>query len=418
MSLLDQASLILTPNAYKVNKVYSIIPSSGSGDMTTTRATSATRVNSSGVIENIASGVPRLDYSNSLTAPSWLLEPQRTNLAAYSSEFDNAYWTKNNSTISANLVTSPDGTTTADKIVSNLFTGRIGVSKIFTVTANVKNTFTIYAKAAEWSRICIFHDATTFSEGGFYGGNTVVNLLTGVSSNPSITKSTSVGNGWYRIETSATPTITSHHIAIIPFAPSTTDVNAVVGDGVSGVYIWGGQMETGSYATSYIPTTTSTVTRNQDLASVSGISSLIGQTEGVMFIESAALANDLTHRVLSISDGTANNRIFIRYEVTSNTISAFGVVGGVSFANQIIYALSDETQYAKIALRYKVNDITLWVNGAKRGVDTTSQILPSSLSRLAFDRGDSTDIFYGKVKSAQLYKTYLTDAEMASLTTL
>ena len=416
MSLLTQASLVLTPTSYKANKLYSVVPSNGNGDLTTTRATTATRINSSGLVENVATGIPRVDYTNGVA--NILLEPQRTNLSLYSSEFNNAYWTKNNSTISANLVTSPDGTTTADKIVSNLFTGRIAVSKIFTVTANVKNTFTIYAKAAEWNRICIFHDATTFSEGSFYGGGTVVNLLTGVSSNPSITKSTSVGNGWYRIETSATPTITSHNIAIVPFAPSTTDVNAVVGDGVSGIYIWGSQMETGSYATSYIPTATSTVTRNQDLASVSSVSSLIGQTEGVMFIESAALANDLTRRVLSISDGTADNRIFIRYEVTSNTISAFGVVGGVSFANQINYTLSDETQYAKIALRYRVNDITLWINGAKRGVDTTSQILPSNLSRLAFDRGDSTDIFYGKVKSAQLYKTYLTDAEMASLTTL
>ena len=418
MSLLESASLILTPNGYKSGKLYSIVPSSGNGDLTFTRATSASRTNSSGLIETVLTGVPRLDYSGS--TPSILLEPQRTNLAAYSTQFNDAYWSKTNSTISSNLITAPDGTTTADKIVSNLVTARISVAKTFTVTANVKNTFTLYAKAAEWSRICIFHDATTFSEGAYYGAGVQIDLLTGISTNSSILKATSVGNGWYRIETSATPTITSHDIEIVPFNPvNTGNVNAVVGDGVSGVYIWGAQFESSaSYATSYIPTTTSTVTRNADLASVSGVSSLIGQTEGVMFIESAALANDLTRRVLSISDGTADNRIFIRYEVTSNTISAFGVVGGVSFPNQIMYTLSDETQYAKIALRYRVNDITLWVNGAKRGIDTTSQILPSNLSRLAFDRGDNVDIFYGKVKSAQLYKTYLTDAEMVSLTTL
>ena len=417
MSLLASASLILTPNGYKSGKLYSIVPSSGNGDLTFTRATSASRVNSSGLIENVLTGVPRLDYSGSNA--SILLEPQRTNLAAYSTQFNDAYWSKNNSTISSNLITAPDGTTTADKIVSNLFTGRVSVNKTFTVTANAKNTFTLYAKAAEWSKICIFHDSATFTEAAYYGSSAYIDLLTGTSTSPSIAKSTSVGNGWYRIETSATPTITSHPITIVPLDPLATSVNGVNGDGVSGVYIWGAQFESSaSYATSYIPTTTSTVTRNQDLASVSGVSSLIGQTEGVMFIESAALFNDLTNRVLSISDGTANNRIFLRYNFTSNAIFAFGVANGVTFPNQIIYTLTDETQYAKIAVRYKANDITLWVNGAKRGVDTTSQVLPLNLSRFAFDRGDSIDIFFGKVKSAQLYKTYLSDAECITLTTL
>jgi len=326
MSLLTQASLVLTPNAYKANKLYSIIPSSGSGDMVTTRATTATRVNSSGVIESVATGIPRLDYTGSV--PSILLEPQRTNRVL------------NSATV---------------------------VTQTITTTA-VANTLSFYGTG-------------TITLSGTFAGTLVG---TGASN---------------RVTLTFTPTAGS---LVLTVSGSCTN----------------GQLEIGSYATSYIPTTTSTVTRNQDLASVSNVSSLIGQTEGVMFIESAALANDLTNRVLSISDGTANNRIFLRYNFTSNAIFAFGVANGVNFPNQIIYTLSDETQYAKIAVRYKANDITLWVNGAKRGVDTTSQVLPLNLSRFAFDRGDSTDIFFGKVKSAQLYKTYLTDAEMASLTTL
>ena len=326
MSLLTQASLVLTPNAYKANKLYSIIPSSGSGDMTTTRATTATRVNSSGIIENVGTGIPRVDYTNGVT--NILLEPQRTNLLLNS----------------ATVVTQTISTTGVACTVSFFGTGTI-----------------------------------TFS--GSFSGSLVG---TGASN---------------RVSLIFTPTAGSLVLTV-----SGTCTN--------------GQLETGSYATSYIPTTTSTVTRNADLASVSGVTSLIGQTEGVMFIESSALANDLTTRSMSISDGTTSNRIIIVYTTVSNQIQCFGTSNGTAFSNSIIYSLTDETQFAKIAIRYRVNDITLWINGAKRGIDITSQALPLSFNRLGFDNGAGAALYISKVKSTQLYKTYLTDAEMASLTTL
>ena len=177
-----------------------------------------------------------------------------SNLLNYSEQFDKEYWEKENSTVSSNLITAPDGTITADKIVSNLFTGRISVLKVFTVTAREKNTFSLYAKAAEWSKICIFHDSTTFIEAPYYGAGVIIDLLTGTSTSPSTAKVTSVGNGWYRIETSATSTTTSHRITIVPLNPSNIgDVNAVVGNGVAGVYIWGAQFEVGHVATRYTP---------------------------------------------------------------------------------------------------------------------------------------------------------------------
>lgn len=327
MSLLTQASLVLTPTSYKANKLYSVVPSSGSGDLTTTRATTATRVNSSGIIENVATGIPRVDYTDGVA--NILLEPQRTNRLLNS----------------ATVVTQTISTTGVACTVSFYGTGTI-----------------------------------TFS--GTFSGSLVG---TGVSNRVSLTFTPTSGNL----------------------------VLTVIGTCTNG------QLETGSYATSYIPTTTSTVTRNADLASVSGVSSLIGQTEGVIFIESAALANDLTQRIIGISDITSNNRLGIYYNSTSNQILCYGVANGTNFTSAIAYTLTDETQFAKIAIRYRVNDFTLWVNGVKRGTDLTSQALPLSFSRFGFDGFSSGNgNFYGKVKSAQLYKTYLTDAEMASLTTL
>lgn len=407
MSLLTQASLVLTPTSYKANKLYSVVPSSGSGDLTTTRATTATRVNSSGLVENVATGIPRVDYTNGVA--NLLLEPQRTNLSLYSSEFNNAYWTKNNSTISANLVTSPDGTTTADKIVSNLVTGRISVSKIFTVTANVKNTFTIYAKAAEWNRICIFHDATTFSEGDFFGSTTFINLLTGVSSNPSIAKSTSVGNGWYRIETSATPTITSHNIAIVPLAPSTTNVNSIVGDGVSGVYIWGAQMETGSYATSYIPTTTTTVTRNQDIMTLNNIytNNFITSVGGTWFLElnnNFSLTRDAAG-TFQIGDALGNN-----FTIKATGTSRLVILKNISNIQTALYTTL--TDIVKIAIDWNGTTADVFVNGLK--VVTATSFTTTNMNSLTTSIMDVPRY----IKSFVLFPTPLTDAQCISLTTL
>jgi hypothetical protein len=92
MALLNSASLVVTPNGYKAGTLYSVIPNTTLGDMTVVRATTATRVNSAGLIESVANNVPRLDYLNA-SCPSLLLEPQRTNLQVYSEDFSNPAWT-------------------------------------------------------------------------------------------------------------------------------------------------------------------------------------------------------------------------------------------------------------------------------------------------------------------------------------
>jgi hypothetical protein len=415
MSLLTQASLVLTPNAYKANKLYSIIPSSGNGDMITTRATTATRVNSSGLVENVATGIPRLDYSDGTA--SLLLEPQRTNVRTYSEAIltTNNY-IANNSILSTVSITTPSASSSANLLILNVGanTGNNGngfnFSNAISLTNLTQYTQSLFVKP---------FGTTTFRIRDNVIGGTHDFILIGNGTAPSISGSLQAAsitpyiNGWYRVSWTFTTTSTAPGNRGDFWALKTN-----IADGVNGVYIWGSQMETGSYATSYIPTTTSTVTRNLDLASVNSVSSLIGQTEGVLFVESAALFNDLTARAITISDGTTNNRIIIVYSLLSNQIQCFGTSNGVQFTNSIFYNLTDETQFSKIAVRYRVNDISLWVNGAKRGTDITSQALPLSFNKIAFDNSVGAAPYFSKVKSAQLYKTYLTDAEMTSLTTL
>ena len=185
------------------------------------------------------------------------------------------------------------------------------------------------------------------------------------------------------------------------------------GDGTSGFYIYGAQLE-GSYPTSYIPTSGSTVTRNQDIFTRDGIGSLINSTEGVLFVEMAALSDDLSTREISLSDGTTTDRIEIRYSPVSNRIQGLVRVGSVIVAN-LSFIVSDITDFSKIAFKWKVNDFALWIDGVESGTDTSGSI-PSGLNRLALDGGSGSDVFFGKVKQLQVYTTALTDTQLAALT--
>jgi len=314
MSLFESASLVVTPNGTKASKLYSVKPTDGSGDMTVVRATTATRVNSSGVIESVATNVPRLDYTGS-TCPSVLIEPQRTNLALRSEEFDNASWTKSNISVSANLINSPDGTQDADKLIEDSLTNQKAIFNSVSSTSSIPYTFSLFLKSdgsGRNARIGIFD--SSFANSGYILFNSVNGTLSNQGTNGTgVVNSSSVvnyGNGWYRV--SITVTLTATTIRSVVYLASGNNTT-YAGNGTSGVYIWGAQLEAGSNATSYIPTTTATVTRNVDLISKTGISSLIGQTEGTLYAEVNNKNWETSNRIFVISDGSASNSNIITH---------------------------------------------------------------------------------------------------------
>jgi hypothetical protein len=415
MSLLNEASFLVTPNGYKKGKLYAAIPTNGNGDMTVTRATTATRVDENDLISSVASNVPRIDYTGG-GCPSILLEPQRTNIVLRSEEFDNnTSFQKIRSSVTPNTTTAPDGTLTADTWTGDGDAGSHSLAQAVSATSGVAYTQSVFAKKGTNNFLQIvgtiaIYDANSWAnfdlENGVVGSS-------GVSATATITD---FGNGWYRCTMTATAIATvSSNGLLLWLINSATSARVESTSLATSVHLWGAQVEAGAYPTSYIPTTTATVTRNADAISKTGISDLIGQTEGVLFVEMAALSNDGTFRQISLSDGSTDNRILLDYTTVSNQVRMFCASGGTSFVNSN-FNITNSLFFNKIAFKYKINDFALWVNGVEVATDLSGSV-PIGLNRLTFDNGEGTFPFFGKVKQLQVYKTALTDTQLAALTT-
>ena len=173
-------------------------------------------------------------------------------------------------------------------------------------------------------------------------------------------------------------------------------------------------LEQNSFSTSYIPTSGSTVTRQADTANGSGNSEVFNDSEGVLFTNISALADDGTNRMVSISDESTNNRVLIKYDNIANRLEFFVFSGGLSQYSFITTSLITASNN-KISFKYKQNDFQVWANGFELDTDTSGNT-PIGLSELAFDDGDGNNDFYGKTKEIAYYDEILTDLELETLT--
>ena len=374
-NLLEKASIILTPTAYNTSEALCVKPSDGSGDFDFSRATDATRINSLGLVETIGINLPRINYENG--CGSWLFEPQTSQLVTYSEDFSNAAWTKNVVTLESGYL-APDGTNNAYKV-----SGSVNMNDVNITGLVATSTRSIYARTVS--------------------GTGTAQLLTHNSNTNNVF---TITEQWQRFEVStANATFTNFFYAI--------DFRGV--GTLSEIILWGANATNDQdYATSYIPSNGSTVTRNQDVCTNGGSLATINSTEGTLYAEIKALANDLSFRSIGLSDGTANNRILILYTDVSNGIRV------LIFRNNLLQVILNHTinitDVNKVAVRYKFNNVTFWVNGVKLSTDTTA-FMPIGLNQLSFSRGDGDLPFFGKTKCLAVFP-YLTDAELTELTTI
>jgi hypothetical protein len=379
-------SLILVPARFKSGKLYTpVATTSGgtvlgaSGDFNVTRATSATRVNANGLIESVASGIPRLDYPLGGGCPALLVEPAATNLALHSRDLTNAVWSGTTVTTTKNAV-GADGT----------------ASGATTITATAASGTVLQALAhASQSRI--------FSA-----------YIRRVSGTGTIQLTTNGGTNW------DTVTITSGYTQVASVARTVASGTvgirlAVSGDVIEVDYTQG---EVGPVATSVIPTTTTSVTRNADVISLSGaVSGCIGQTEGTIYVELdvRSLNSGVFRRPFSLSDTTTSNLIQVFTSDSSSLLTASVITSGISQAS--ITTASAVTGVAKIAIGYALNNVAFFVNGLQVGATDTSATIPacSAINIGASAAGGS--FFNDRIRAVALYTTRLTNAQLAALTT-
>ena len=388
-----------------INNNYKPLPFSFS------RASIGTRVNKDGLIETMGQDIARIDYTDSADGVL-LLEPSSTNLATYSEAFDNAYWTKSGSSVVSGF-TSPDGTANAFKLVEGTTNSDHSIYATFTSLPSGIYTISAYVKKGERHK-CALADRNSGIYVSFDLNNITVIEQGGMIGNIEL-----LSNGWFKLSatTSNALTIIVPQIFILEDSYTTglPIFQTYTGDGTSGVEIFGAMLEQNSYATSYIPTSGSTVTRAVETCNNSGNSEVFNDSEGVLFANIAALANDQTERQMSIDDGNGINRIVLRYNSVSNNINSYLFNGSVQ-GGEFNQSLSDITLFLKCAFKYKTNDFSFWVNGFKVGEDINgSTFSDGTLTDLNFDFGGSFN-FYGKTKELGYYDTALTDLELETLT--
>ena len=379
--------------------------------ITFTRASTGTYHDKSGRLSYAESGEPRFDH-DPVTGESkgLLIEEQRTNLFTYSEQFDNAAWSKSNVTISANATTAPDGTTTADKLVEDASTNSHGVVDSITVTLGTRYIVSMYLKQGErrYVRIQAYHGVGDAQ-------NAIFDLSTGsiVSTSDNIGSGIiDVGGGWFRCFV-ALENSSNTYTTISALLCDDSLTTSYTGDGTSGVYLWGAQLEEGAYPTSYIPTTSSTVTRSADAASMTGtnFSDWYHQDEGTVYVEAGyikAVANK-SQLITDISDGTTANRMYLGKKFNSETLLEAGVNSGNT--GQAFMLVTPTTMDGfKSAVAYSVDNMAHSVDASTVETDS-SAAMPIGVNSLSFVSGSNSII-----KKLAYYPKRLTNTQLQTLT--
>jgi hypothetical protein len=337
-----------------------------------------------------------------------LIEEQRTNLALRSEEFDNASWVTNTATVTPNTIVAPNGSLTGDALVETTANGNSFITQTVTVSASTVYTTSVYAKTnGRVLQITFGTDDVTGNPRANY--DLSAGVLGTVDSGITATI-TPVGNGWYRCTATVTSAVTSFRPIFANVSATTSArVASYQGDGYSGIYIWGAQLEAGAFPTSYIPTTSATVTRAADAASMTGtnFSSWYRTDEGTLFAENKRPLG--SRGSVSIDDGTNNNRILLSNNIdNSNTLLI--TLGGSGQLNASIGTNSQA--FDKFDFAYKTNDIAGSQNGG--AVGTYTSLIPAvNALRLGVVNGSPGQCYYKRIS---YYPARLTNAELQGLT--
>ena len=386
------ASILQIPTSYKTSVLYNQEPFNPSEDFDVVRNSVVNRIAPSGLLEEIGVNVPCIDYATG--EPLLLPQPQSTNLINYSEDF--TQWSGSNGILTSNATESPTGDLNATEI-QNASIGTVAVYQRNLGVLNAENhTYSIYVKYKEGNIRFNLRTGGAGSSGSIF--TISENDVTLVSS-ARRTKIEDVGNGWFRIS--------------VDFdSDGIQSINAQLRGDTDGTtnafYIWGAQVEQQPFATSYIFTDGNVATRLKDQIQNAGSTDTINSEEGVLYFEGAALTNvdGVLERTISLSDGTADNRLFIKYDDTSNKVEFIYRKDAI---NTAIITVNDVQvlEINSFVLAWDDENIYTYVNEVPEGeaVISDTPFSANTLNTFNLNNGTGGSNLYAKIKELRVYKS-------------
>jgi len=366
------------------------------------------------VLQTAAAGVARFQHTPTTGAADGLfIEEQRTNSLTYSEDFSDSDWSKTRSSITSNTIVAPDGTLTGDKLVEDTTASNTHLmTQNVSLIANTVYTASVYVKAGERTRFRLQNASVVnwATVGDAYFDLSAGTVISGTGT------ITPVGNGWYRCSITGTfgGSNASGGVNIILVSTGTT--TSYTGDGYSGIYLWGADLEAGGYPTSYIPTTSASVTRNADAASMVGtnFSDWYNAAEGTLYAEANTPESAATYVFADMNSNSLTN--YIRQSTASNGTSNQLVLtdnGAITASPSVTVTLGS---MRKMAGAYIVNSVQQSVNGSL-GTEDSSATVPAGLTQLNIgSRSTGANAVNGTIRKIAYYPQRLTNAQLQALT--
>ena len=397
--------------------------------VTFTRASTATFFNSAGTLTSAAVNEARFDYNPStLAAQGLLIEESRTNLCLDSADLaagdrgsSTGWYAITRASITSNVVTAPDGTTTADKIVADS-TNNTHFAANRTTAGSTTNTNPItvsgFFKAAELSFSSILiTEGTTYSRNAIVffdlsAGTATVPTVAGGAASASATI-TPVGNGWYRCTLTVTLGGTDTRVEIRAYPTNSASTATFTGNSVDGVYAWGFQIEAGAFPTSYIPTATTALTRSADVASVNTLSPWYNATEGTLYAEWVARlgVDQQAFGLVDVGDGV---------RVRKRSTDQYGLVVRDPTNRDLALNASPaitEGQIIKVAGAYAINDLALSGGGQSPATGSTYSVVTATSAFIGGNVSAGATYVNGHIRRICYYPRRLSNADLQTITT-
>lgn len=395
MSLKDKASLIFKPSRYKAGTAYSFRGT----DFTFTRASAATRVNASGLIEDVASGVPRLSYDpTDLTKdPSLKLELSRTNLVSQSQDF--TAWSKHNCSVTSNSITGPEGVVNSFKITENSSPSTQHRVSIYIGASSGIYTISVYVKNSVGNRMAYIDMGVVTAHFNF--------LTETIYSAQGTAGFENAGNGWYRIWVTSNSAITpSCYMGL-----SVNNNETYSGDGTSAIEFFGAQIEAGAYPTTLIKTSGSAVTRAEDSSRITTLQSskILSASAGTFMIEADKRQSPLfLNQKITVSGSSTNSSLLIdqaagavRLRIWNSSSSLAGTITTDSFSEGTV----------KYLIKWDGTNTSVFANGKFVGTAAVP-----NYAYAMYDMYEQTSFSNNNINEVIFLPSALSDADCIALT--